>query len=190
MTETTSPGANGRWRRFSLLLAFVAGLAGGVLASSLLDGRRGPRFRDRDAAAERRDRDADREGRSRGRSRGDADRESRGRSRGGDDRAQRFREQLETSLDLDESQRALLAEFLERNRAEASTFWEETRERYRELRLRFRGQIRDMLNDEQREAFDALGFGADSPDAPAAPPPPPPPPPPERQGGPPGGALR
>lgn len=144
MSDPPTPPSAGRWRRFSLALAVVAGFAAGVLASSILDLRPPHRSRDRVAAERQRDRDGGRESRRRDR------------GPGGEGRIERFREHLESSLDLDESQRARLAEFLERNHAEASAFWEETRERYRELRLRFRGQIREMLNDSQRERFDEL----------------------------------
>ncbi len=143
MTETPTPGTSRRWRRLSLVLALLAGFAAGVLATSILDHRRGPRFRGPEAAESRR---------------GPGE-EGRRRIRGGapsEARIQRFRAHLESALELDESQRARLGEFLDRNNAEASAFWKATHERYRELRLRFRGQIREMLDDEQRATFDEL----------------------------------
>lgn len=145
MTETSTPGTSRRWRRLSLVLALLAGFAAGVLASSLFDPRHGRGRRGPEAGEFRRGSGAGDDARRRGRG-----------GPPGEGRAERFREHLESALDLDESQRARLGEFLERNHEEASAFWEATRERYRELRLRFRGQIREMLDDEQRATFDDL----------------------------------
>lgn len=148
-----SDTGNRRWKRLTPLLLLLVGFGAGVLASHLAvprlmhrggehrvglrddDGRRSMR-----RGGERADR-----GRSRGRD-----------ARDGGDRARRFREHLVDRLALDEAQQAQMDAFIESNRAEASAFWDDTYARYRELRLKFREQISEILNESQRETFDAL----------------------------------
>jgi len=145
--------ANRRWRRLMPLLLLLAGFGAGVLASHLAV----PRLLHR--GGEHRVSGHDDDGR-RSMRRG-AERADRGRSRGrdardGETRARRFREQLVDRLALDEAQQAQMDAFIEANRAEASAFWDDTYARYRELRLKFREQISEILNESQRETFDAL----------------------------------
>ena len=142
--------ANRRWKRLMPLLLLLAGFGAGVLASAV------PRLMHRggEHRVSRRDDDGRRSMR-RGGERADRDR-SRGRdARDGETRARRFREQLVNRLELDEAQQAQMDAFIEANRAEASAFWDDTYARYRELRLKFRGQISEILNDSQRETFEA-----------------------------------
>ena len=143
--------ANRRWKRLMPLLLLLAGFGAGVLASAV------PRLMHRggEHRVSRRDDDGRRAMRRGG------ERADRGRSRGrdardGETRARRFREQLVNRLELDEAQQAQMDAFIEANRAEASAFWDDTYARYRELRLKFREQISEILNDSQRETFDAL----------------------------------
>ena len=147
----TADTSNRRWKRLMPLLLLLAGFGAGVLASAV------PRLMHRggEHRVSRRDDDGRRAMRRGG------ERADRGRSRGrdtrdGGDRARRFREQLVNRLELDEAQQAQMDAFIEANRAEASAFWDDTYARYRELRLKFREQISEILNDSQRETFDAL----------------------------------
>ena len=143
--------ANRRWKRLMPLLLILAGFGAGVLASAV------PRLMHR--GGEHRVSRGDDDGRRSVRRGGE--RADRGRSRGrdardGETRARRFREQLVDRLQLDDAQQAQMDAFIEANRAEASAFWDDTYERYRELRLKFREQISEILNESQRETFDAL----------------------------------
>ena len=144
--------ANRRWKRLMPLLLLLVGFGAGVLASHLAL----PRFLHRGGEHRMGHRDdPDRRSGRRG-----GERSERGGSRSGDGRdderrVRRFREQLVSRLGLDEAQQAQMDAFIEANRAEASTFWDDTYARYRELRLRFRGQMREILNESQRETFDA-----------------------------------
>ena len=133
-------GANRRWRRLTPLLLLVSGFAAGVVASQILESRRShdrSRHRDNRATSDRGDRGDDSE---------------RGRGR----RGAGLREHLQEELGLDEEQQAQLDAFLEANRSEARAFWDDARTGYRELRERFRDQIRGILTEEQRAAFDRL----------------------------------
>ena len=148
---TAPDAANRRWKRLMPLLLLLAGFGAGVLASAV------PRLMHR--GGEHRVHRGDDDGRRS--TRGGGERADRGRSRGrdardGETRARRFREQLVNRLGLDEAQQAQMDAFIEANRAEASAFWDDTYARYRELRLRFREQIREILGESQRETFDAL----------------------------------
>ena len=144
--------ANRRWKRLTPLLLLLVGFGAGVLASHLAHPRflhRGGEHRmglrdDPDHRSERRGGERSDRGGSRTRDGRDDER-----------RVRRFREQLVSRLELDEAQQAQMDAFIEANRAEASAFWDDTYARYRELRLKFRGQMRDILNDSQRETFDA-----------------------------------
>ena len=158
MTEenaTPSPGAaNRRWRRLTPLLLVLVGFGAGVLASHLAPARRmhrGESGRSRSEASEGRSR--------RGGGTGDRDRsprsDARSDARSGEERSRRFREQLVRHLELSEDQQAQINAFIEVNRTEARAFWDETHARYRELRLRFREQIREILTESQRETFDS-----------------------------------
>jgi len=143
--------ANRRWKRLMPLLLILAGFGAGVLASAV------PRLMHR--GGEHRVSRGDDDGRRSMRRGGE--RADRGRSRGrdardGETRARRFREQLVDRLELDDAQQAQMDAFIEANRAEASAFWDDTYARYRELRLKFREQISEILNESQRETFDAL----------------------------------
>ena len=145
--------ANRRWKRLTPLLLLLVGFGAGVLASHLAV----PRFMHRGGEHRVSHRDDDgRRSMRRGGERADRGR-SRGRdARDGEDRARRFREQLVNRLELDEAQQAQMDAFIEANRAEASAFWDDTYARYRELRVKFREQISEILNESQRETFDAL----------------------------------
>lgn len=143
--------ANRRWKRLMPLLLILAGFGAGVLASAV------PRLMHR--GGEHRMSRGDDDGRRSMRRGGE--RADRGRSRGrdardGETRARRFREQLVDRLELDDAQQAQMDAFIEANRAEASAFWDDTYARYRELRLKFREQISEILNESQRQTFDAL----------------------------------
>jgi hypothetical protein len=159
--ESTTPpaeSANRRWRRLTPLLLLLVGFGAGALASHLVTPRRMHR---REAAERRLDhRDGpgrDGPGRDGPSARRAGDRErSRGRdTRDGEARSRRFRQQLVNRLQLDEAQQEQMDAFIEANRAEASAFWEDTYARYGELRLKFRGQISEILSESQRETFEA-----------------------------------
>ncbi len=66
-----------------------------------------------------------------------------------------------TDLGLNEEQTAALHVIVETNHSEASEFREASIARYRELRRRFREQIREILTPEQRERFDSMIREAD-----------------------------
>lgn len=155
-TDTTraSNAANRRWKRLTPLLLLLVGFGAGVLAS-----HHGPSLmRHRGESGARRTGPRDDSDRRSGRRRGERVERAgpRGRdAREGDARGRRFRNQLVRRLELDEAQQGQVDAFIEANRAEARAFWDDTYSRYRELRLRFRGQIREILSDEQRETFDA-----------------------------------
>ena len=151
---SASESANRRWKRLMPLLLVLVGFGAGVLASHLAP----PMRRHRGASGEHRMGSRDDSDRRSGRRGGEE--VERGRSRGregreGDERSRRFRAQLVERLGLDEDQQAQMDAFIESNRAEASEFWDDTYARYRELRLRFREQIREILNESQRQTFDA-----------------------------------
>ncbi len=137
--EAASPAGAGRaarrWRRLAPLLLVLLGFGAGVLATQLLHSAHPLRS---EAAGRRTDRE--RSGRS---------------SRSEPRRSSEFRERLASRLALDAEQQAKLDSFLEANREEAKAFWEDTHARYRELRLRFHEQIREILTDSQRHTFDS-----------------------------------
>ena len=149
-----SESANRRWKRLMPLLLVLVGFGAGVLASHLAPSVR----RHRGASGEHRMGTRDDSDRRSGRRPGEGAEQGRSRSREareGEERSRRFREQLARRLGLDEDQQARMEAFIESNRAEASEFWDDTYARYRELRLRFREQIREILNESQRQTFDA-----------------------------------
>lgn len=154
--QSTTPlaeSANRRWKRLTPLLLLLVGFGAGALASHLVTSRRSHR---RAAVEHRMDHGggSDRDGRSARRG-GDRDR-SRGRdTQDREARSRRFRQQLVNRLQLDEAQQKQMDAFIEANRAEASAFWEDTYARYGELRRKFRGQISEILNESQRETFEA-----------------------------------
>lgn len=146
--------ANRRWKRLMPLLLLLVGFGAGVLASHLMV----PPWLHRGHGAEHRMGRRDDPDRRSGRRGGERAERGGPRARDGRDderRVRRFREQLVSRLELDEAQQAQMDAFIEANRAEASAFWDDTYARYRELRLQFRGQISAILNDAQREAFEA-----------------------------------
>ena len=141
-----------RWKRLTPLLLVVVGFGAGVLASHLAVPRllhRGGEHR-----VSRRE-GADRRATRPGGERSERGRLSRRDARDSEVRVRRFREQLVDRLALDEAQQAQMDAFIEANRAEASAFWDDTYVRYRELRLQFREQIREILDESQRETFEA-----------------------------------
>ncbi len=157
VTPAADAATNRRWKRLTPLLLILVGFGAGVIASHLaMSGRMHRR-----SAGEHRIEHRERSG-SDGRSdRRGGERTERARSRGrdasdGEQRSRRFRNQLVRRLGLDEDQQAQMDAFVEANRAEASAFWDDTYARYGELRQRFREQIREILTDEQRQAFDAM----------------------------------
>ena len=148
-----SESANRRWKRLMPLLLVLVGFGAGVLASHLAP----PMRMHRGASGEHRMGSRDDSDRRSGRRPAEAAERGRSRSREareGDDRSRRFREQLVERLGLDEDQQAQMDAFIEANRAEASAFWDDTYARYRELRLRFREQISEILTETQRETFE------------------------------------
>ena len=148
-----SESANRRWKRLMPLLLVLVGFGAGVLASHLAP----PMRRHRGASGEHRMGTRDDSDRRSGRRPGEGAEQGRSRSREareGDDRSRRFRAQLVERLGLDEDQQAQMEAFIESNRAEASAFWDDTYVRYRELRLRFREQISEILTETQRETFE------------------------------------
>ena len=152
-----SESANRRWKRLIPLLLVLVGFGAGVLASHLAPSVRGHRGAGGEHRLGHRDDSDPRSGRRAGE--GAGQRTDRGRSRSreareGEERSRRFREQL-AGLGLDEDQQARMDAFIESSRAEASEFWDDTYARYRELRLQFREQIREILNESQRQTFDA-----------------------------------
>ena len=152
-TVAAPDAANRRWKRLTPLLLLLVGFGAGVLASHLAI----PRFIHR--GGEHRMSSGDDDGhRSMRRGGGRADRgRARGRdARDGEDRARRFREHLVNRLELDAAQQVQMDAFIEANRAEASAFWDDTYARYGELRRKFREQISEILDESQRETFDAL----------------------------------
>lgn len=143
----SSSTANRRWRRLTPVLLVLVGFGAGVLASHLGPARRmhrGESDRSHAEARSRRDGGAP-----------DRDRSPRRDARSGEERSRRFREALVQRLELSEDQQAQIDAFIQANRTEASAFWDDTHARYRELRLRFREQIREILTDSQREIFDS-----------------------------------
>lgn len=156
-TETAPPSgpANRRWKRWTPLLLVLVGFAAGVLVTQQGQSLR----RHRGESAERRQGRGDASDRRAGRRRGEGSEMARFRGRDtreNEDRGRRFRDQLVRRLDLDEGQQERMDAFIEANRAEARAFWDDTYARYRELRLRFREQIREILTDAQRDTFEAL----------------------------------
>ena len=154
MSEGNAPAesANRRWKRLTPLLLILVGFGAGVLASHLVV----PRFMHRGGEHRlSRGGDPDRSSARRGGERSERSR-SRGRdARDDEDRGRRFRRELVNRLNLDETQQAQMDAFVEANRAEARAFWDDTYARYGELRLKFREQIGAILNESQRETFDA-----------------------------------
>ena len=136
-----APGAaNRRWKRLTPLLLVLVGFGAGVLAS-----HHGPSLRRHPGGR----------GEHRLRQPEDSDRRASRRRGGGSERGRRFRQQLVRRLDLDAAQQEQVDAFIEANRAEARAFWDDTYARYRELRLRFREQIREILTETQRETLEA-----------------------------------
>ena len=135
------------------LLLVLVGFGAGVLASHLAP----PMRRHRGASGEHRMGTRDDSDRRSGRRPGEGAEQGRSRSREareGDDRSRRFRAQLVERLGLDEDQQAQMEAFIESNAPKPSAFWDDTYVRYRELRLRFREQISEILTETQRETFE------------------------------------
>lgn len=77
--------------------------------------------------------------------------------RGGErDRRQSYLDWLTSELSLSEQQRDQVAIILERNREDVAALWQETRPAFEDLKNHLRGEVRDVLNDEQRTAYEAL----------------------------------
>ena len=155
-----SDPVNRRWKRLIPLLVLLVGFGAGVLASHLVVPGRMHRRGSGEHGMERRAH-SDSDGRPERRAGEGSERSERGRSRErgareGEERGRRFRGELVRRLELDEAQQAQLGALITANRAEASAFWEDTYARYGELRLRLREQIREILNESQRENFDAF----------------------------------
>ncbi len=83
-----------------------------------------------------------------------------GRDRGGPSPG-RLMNHLAVELDLSEEQETRLRTIVDSLDAEASAFREESLRRHRELRRRFREQIRGILDAGQRERFDTMARDAD-----------------------------
>ena len=148
-----SESANRRWKRLMPLLLVLVGFGAGVLASHLAPSVRGHRGAGGEHRLGHRDDSDPRSGRRAGAGAERSPFRSR-EAREGEERSRRFREQL-AGLGLDEDQQARMDAFIESSRAEASEFWDDTYARYRELRLRFREQIHEILNESQRQTLDA-----------------------------------
>ncbi|NIR44550.1 MAG: hypothetical protein GWN99_09675 [Gemmatimonadetes bacterium] len=120
---------NGKSKIWAAALLGVALVLGGVSGAAL------DRALLRDSAsAESRDRDRDR------------DRDRRG----------RYLDWLAAELDLTEDQRSQVESIIERHREQVSALWRETRPRFEELKQQLRSEIRDLLTEEQLEAYEAL----------------------------------
>jgi len=77
-------------------------------------------------------------------------------TRRGRDRGTSYLDWLTEELALSEQQRTQVAAILERNREDVAALWEETRPVFEELRNRLRAEVRDLLNEEQQVAYEAL----------------------------------
>lgn len=84
---------------------------------------------------------------------GGADAESR---EGSDARARRWFKKLTSELDLSPEQQERLKEVLAKRHDSAHAFWSESRAEFEKLRQSFRRDIRELLNDEQRERYDEM----------------------------------
>ncbi len=77
--------------------------------------------------------------------------------RAGDrDRRRSELEWLSSELDLSAEQRERMGAIVEGHRAQMSALWRETRPRFEELRSQLRDDIREVLNADQRAAYEAL----------------------------------
>jgi hypothetical protein len=73
-----------------------------------------------------------------------------------EDHGRKFRARLHEELALSAEQQARLDEVLGRNHEIAERFWKESRERFDDLRVTFRADIRELLTAEQVVKFDRL----------------------------------
>lgn len=73
-----------------------------------------------------------------------------------EDRRRKFRDRLRSELELSPEQQARLDEVLDRNHDTAERFWSESRQRFDELRVTFRSDIRELLTEEQSAKFDRM----------------------------------
>ncbi|MGD8699019.1 MAG: hypothetical protein PVJ43_06995 [Gemmatimonadales bacterium] len=77
--------------------------------------------------------------------------------RSGDrDRRERYLDWLAAELSLSEQQRDEVAVIIERNREEVAALWKQTRPAFEELKQRLRSEVREVLTDEQRTAYEGL----------------------------------
>jgi uncharacterized membrane protein len=79
-------------------------------------------------------------------------------SRRGSDRDRRgsYLDWLAAELDLSDGQRAQIAAIVEQQREQVSGLWREMRPRYEEVKQQARQEIQEVLNEEQRVAYQAL----------------------------------
>lgn len=72
------------------------------------------------------------------------------------DRGHRMGERLHSRLGLTDEQVARLEEVMSENHETARQFWRNSREEFETLRQQFRADIRELLTEEQRVAFDEM----------------------------------
>jgi hypothetical protein len=72
------------------------------------------------------------------------------------DRGARFLSRLEKDLGLSPEQKTALEGVLAQNHEEAHAFWQQSRQEFDQLRQKFRAEIRELLNEEQRPRFEQM----------------------------------
>ncbi len=72
------------------------------------------------------------------------------------DRRRDYLEWLSTELELDAAQREEVGAIVERHRELTSALWRETKPRFDELKEQLRADIRQALNDDQRQEYEEL----------------------------------
>lgn len=78
-----------------------------------------------------------------------------GRSRARDGRSHHL-DWLAQELDLSAAQRARVEQTVERHRERVSALWRELRPQFEQMQAELRGEIRDVLTEEQRTAYEEL----------------------------------
>ncbi len=72
------------------------------------------------------------------------------------DRRRDYLEWLSAELELDAAQREEVGAIVERHRELTSALWRETKPRFDELKEQLRADIRQTLNDDQRQEYEEL----------------------------------
>lgn len=83
------------------------------------------------------------------------DAESTRHGRAGDERTS-YLDWLAAELDLTEEQHARAQNTVERHREQMSGLWREVRPRFEEMKAELRGEIRNLLSEEQRTRYEEL----------------------------------